>query len=449
MSSGSQEELAGRIAPRSLRDELASLKIDRKPDRRSLQSPPPPKRDDGPKPTRKRGPGFALRVLTLILWMFPLGAVGGGAYLAYVQYRKVKAQVEVTTTTVELISPVEANKILSAKGYLKSRYQAMIGARTPGRVEKMLVEEGTRVKKGQLLAVLEHNDMDALLESRKASIARVEGDLLEATADLKEKDRKARLQVTLYGRKQASNNDVEESAAAREMSAARLKSLEANVKFMRATTREIEATIRNMSIFAPFDGTVIEKGAEEGETITPGGMGAASGRGSVVTLADLGHLEVEADITETLVSKVAIGQPALVEVDAVPDKRFRGRLRQIVPMGDRARATVKVKVEILDADPGLFPEIVAKAHFLPLGALDDPLAFQPALYVAKRAVIEDGEQRHVWIVDGSGRVSRRSIEVAAGSGDLYKVVKGLQAGDKVVSSPPASLQDNELVKVAD
>ena len=448
MMSASQEEFAGRVAPRSLKDDLASLKIDRSPDRRPAKVSPTV-RDDRPKPARKRGPGFSLRLLTLVLWMFPVGVIGGGAYVAYVQYKKVKAQVEVKTTTVELISPVEANKILSAKGHLKSRYQAMIGARTPGRVERMLVEEGTKVTKGQLLAVLEHNDMDATLESRKASIARVESDLLEATADLKEKDRKARLQLTLYNRKQASNNDVEEAAAAREMSAARLKSLESNVKFMRATTREIEATIRNMSIFAPFDGTVIEKGAEEGETITPGGMGAASGRGSVVTLADLEHLEVEADITETLVSKVTIGQPALVEVDAIPDKRFRGKLRQIVPMGDRARATVKVKVEILDADPLLFPEIVAKAHFLPMRALDDPSAFQPALYLSKRAVVEDGDRRHAWLIDGSGRVTRREIEVAPGSGDLVKVVKGLQAGDKVVSSPPGSLQDGEAVKVAD
>ena len=162
-----------------------------------------------------------------------------------------------------------------------------------------------------------------------------------------------------------------------------------------------------MSIFAPFDGTIVEKGAEEGETITPGGMGAASGRGSVVTLADLGHLEVEADITETLVSRVAIGQPALVEVDAVPNQRFRGKLRQIIPMGDRARATVKVKVEILDTDARLFPEIVAKAHFLPEGALDDPSAFQPSLHVARRAIVDEGGRKFAWLVDGSGRVRRR------------------------------------------
>jgi RND family efflux transporter MFP subunit len=449
MSSTSQEEFAGRVAPRSLRDELASLKIDRKEDRRAVKASPPPRREDRPKLVRKQGPGFFLRLLTLVLWMVPLGVIGGGAYVAYVQYKKTKAQIEVKTTTVDLISPVEAKKILSAKGYLKSRYQAMIGARTPGRVEKMLVEEGTKVEKGQLLAVLEHNDMDATLESRKASINRVEADVAAAQADLKEKERKARLQASLYNRKQASANDVDEANAAREVSAAQVKSLEANVKFMKATTREIEATIRNMSIFAPFDGTIVEKGAEEGETITPGGMGAASGRGSVVTLADLGHLEVEADITETLVSKVAIGQPALIEVDAVPNKRFRGKLRQIIPMGDRARATVKVKVEILDSDPKLFPEIVAKAHFLPHGALDDPSAFQPALYVAHKAIVEDGDRRYAWVVDGSGRVSRRLIEVAGTDGDMVRVEKGLQAGDKVISSPPASLQDGEMVKVAD
>ena len=232
MSSKSQEEIGGRVAPRSLRDELASLKIDRKEDRRAVKASPSPRRDDEPRPVRKRGPGFALRLLTLLLWMVPLGVIGGGAYVAYVQYKKTKAQIEVRTTTVDSISPVEARKILSAKGYLKSRYQAMIGARTPGRVEKMLVEEGTKVHKGDLLAVLEHNDMDATLESRRASIIRVEADVAAAQADLKEKERKARLQLSVYKRQQASANDVEEANAARDISAAQVKSLEANVKFM-------------------------------------------------------------------------------------------------------------------------------------------------------------------------------------------------------------------------
>jgi RND family efflux transporter MFP subunit len=443
MSSTSREEIAGRVAPRSLKDELASLKIDRKEERRELRESV--YRPRGP----RRGGGFLLRVLSLAIWLLPLGMVGGGAYFAYLQYRKIQAKPEVHTAVVQAMTAGEAEKLLSAKGYIKSRNQAMIGARTPGRVEKMLVEEGTKVVKGQLIAVLEHNDMDALLESRKASIAKVEAELEESHADLKEKERKARLQANLLSRNQAAADVAQEAAAARNMSAARLKAIEANLKLMKAGMKEVEETIRNMNIVAPFDGTVVEKGAEEGETITPGGMGAASGRGSVVTLANLDKLEVETDVTETLVSRVAIGQPAEVSVSAVPNRYYRGRLRQIIPMGDRARGTVKVKVEILDPDPRLFPELVATVHFLPDKAVNNPANAKPSLFVPKKAIFEENGHSLVWTVDAKGLLSRKTIEAVVTNDELARVEKGLVSGEVVVVDPPRTLRDGEQVKVAE
>ena len=111
-------------------------------------------------------------------------------------------------------------------------------------------------------------------------------------------------------------------------------------------------------------------------------------------------MEVETDVAENLLSRVALGQPAEVSVSAVPSKHYRGRLRQIIPMGDRTRGTVKVKVEILDPDEHLFPELVATVHFLPDKALNNPDASRPFLFVPKAAVFEENGHDYAWVVDG-------------------------------------------------
>ena len=444
MSGMSREEIAGRVSSRSLKDELASLKIDRKTERPTVST-----MSVRPARAPRPGGGFFLSLLSWLIWLIPLSMVGAGGYYAYTQYANMRAKPTVETGLVQAMTAGQAEKLLSAKGYIKSRYQAAIGARVPGRVEQMLVEEGTKVKKGQLLAVLEHNDMDATLDSRRASVAKVDADLEAARAELKEKERKLRLQQNLYNRKQVAADIVAEAEATRDVSAAQLKGLEANRRLMAASMKEVEETIRNMTIVAPFDGTVVEKAAEQGETITPGGMGAASGRGSVVTIANLDILEVETDITENLVSRVAVGQPAEISVSAVPNRYYRGRLRQIIPMGDRARGTVKVKVEILDADKNLFPELVSTVHFLPDRAVKNPNADKPSLFLSKRAIVEENGHSYVYVVDAKGAVTRRGIEAVVTNDDLARVEKGLSAGESVILAPPKTLRDGDLVKVAD
>ena len=442
MSSTPREEIAGRVAPRSLKADLESLKINRESPGLTYRAVRSPSR----KPPSSGG-GFFLKFLALTIWLVPLGIIGGGGYFAYSQYRKIQAKPLVKIVTVQAMTAAQAEKLLSAKGYIKSRNQAMIGAKTPGRVQRMLVEEGSKVAAGQLIAVLEHNDLDAILDSRKASIARVEAEMEEARADLKEKERKARIQSSLHARNQGPADAKDEANAAREMSNARVHALEANIKLQAAGLKEVEETIRNMNIFAPFDGTVVEKGAEVGETITPGGMGAASGRGSVVTLANLDQLEVETDITETLLSRVAVGQPAEISVSAVPNRYYRGRLRRIIPMGDRARGTVKVKVEILDPDANLFPELVSTVHFLPDKSIANASSSKPSLFIPKKAIFEENGLSHAWVMDSKNIIQKRSIEVVVTNDELARVEKGLYAGEQVVVEPAKSLRDGDQVKV--
>jgi RND family efflux transporter MFP subunit len=355
----------------------------------------------------------------------------------------------VSTGLVQTMRTGEAEKLLSAKGYLKSRFQAMIGTRVPGRVEKMYVEEGVRVKKGQVLAVLEHKDLEAGLASRRAQVKRTEAEIVEARVDLRVKTREASRAQNLYGRKMLSIEEFDKADAARGMAEARAAALDAALSWQQANVREAEENIKYMHIYAPFDGTVVDKQGEVGEIINPMSMSSSSGRSAVVTLASIERMEVETDVAENLLSRVAVGQPAEVSVSAVPDRHYRGRLRQIIPMGDRTRGTVKVKVEILDPDDHLFPELVATVHFLPDKALKNPNAGQPYLFVPKAAVFEESGHAYAWVVDARSRVSRRQVEVAVTNDELARVESGLKAGETVVVTPPKTLRANEVVKVAE
>lgn len=429
----------------TLRDELASLKIDRG-NRDSGTKHHGNGSGNGVAPRRRtdRGLGF----LALLLWLIPLGLLAFAGTYAYQQYEQIRAKPEVNIGLVQTMTSGEAEKLLSAKGYLKSRYQAMIGAKIPGRVERMFVEEGAKVKKGDVLAVLEHNELKASLASRLAMVARTEAEQMEARVDLKLKEREASRAQRLATQRNVSVEESEKAEAARGMAEARLKGLEASILLQQANVREIEETIRNMSLYAPFDGTVVQKEGEEGEIITPSAFSSSTGRSSVVTLASLDQMEVETDVAESLLSRIALGQPAEVSVSAVPDKHYRGRLRQIIPMGDRSRGTVKVNVEILDPDDQLFPELVATVHFLPDRAVNNPNANKAFLFVPMSAVFEESGHRFVWVIDSKSLVSKRKVEVAPTNDDLARVESGLTSGETVVVSPPKSLRENEAVTVA-
>lgn len=425
----------------SLREELASLKIER---------------PESVRASRPRGAsasyqkcGRGLRSLSILLWSIPLAVVGVAGTVAYRQYEQIRSKPEVTIGVVQKMTLGEAEKLLSSKGYLKSRFQAMIGTRLAGRVEEMRVKERDQVKKGDILAVIEHHDMDAMLLQRKAGLVRCEAELEEAKVELWDKDRQEKRLERLITQKMAPQEDFEKAVAARKMTEARVSALEAAIKVVKANVEETEATIKyQMYLYAPFDGTVVEKQGEVGEVINPMAMSSSLGRSAVVTIADLGSMDVEADIPEEQMYRVTEGQPAEVSVTAVPSKRYRGRLRQITPMGDRTRATVKVKVEILDPDDKLFPELAATVHFLPDKKWAESDANRSYLFVPVEAVFQDDGHDCVWLLDEDMRVSRRRIEVANSQSGTTRVESGLELEDKVVLSPPKGLRDGDVVREA-
>jgi RND family efflux transporter MFP subunit len=315
-------------------------------------------------------------------------------------------------------------------------------------VEKMCVTEGVKVKKGETLAVIEHTEMKAMLLSREAQLQRTAAELEEERAELWAREREDYRVSRLYSQKSATPEEHEKAQAGHKKASARVAGLEAGVKLMKANIEELKATIATMQLYAPFDGTVVEKQGEVGEIISPTAMSSSLGRTAVVTIADLDHMDVETDVSEAELWKVTIGQPASISVAAIPSKRYRGRLRQIMPISDRTRSTVKVKVEILDPDGKLFPELAATVHFLASDSTNSPDAGRTFLFVSKSAVFRESGHDFVWVIRENNILRKSQVEVATTTEDLARVESGLKLNDAVVLNPLKSLREDDTVRIA-
>lgn len=387
-----------------------------------------------------------------------LGLVGGGVAIAFKNGwiaggknwltvpEMIQSRPEVRLATVSVETGRSAEALVVATGYLESRRQAKIGARAPGRIELVNVEEGSRVETGQVLAVLEHADLEASLAAVRANLARANAGLAEQEIMIAQSQRDLERAELQRKSKTISESEYDERKFKHEGNVARRASLEAEIALAEARVREAEQMKENMFIKAPFNGTVISKDAEVGESILPGGMGEASGRGSAVTVADLDHLEVECDVKEDYISRVIPGQNAEVSVDAVPKFRYQGRVRKIIPMGDRARATIKVKVEILNVDSRLFPNMSATVYFLPEETAEATEASTRRVFCDTEAIRADDAGRFVWIADDQDRIHRQDVTTGSERDKRTEITKGLSGGERVVIAPPGQ-ESGQLVKI--
>ena len=186
--------------------------------------------------------------------------------------------------------------------------------------------------------------------------------------------------------------------------------------------------LENTQVRAPFDGTVLRKDAEVGEIVAPASAGGGLTRTAIVTMADLGSLEVEVDVNEAYIARVSGGQRARITLDAYPDTAFQGRVRQVVPTADRQRATVQVKVAILDHDPRILPEMGAKVEFLADAAPAAATVGPRRVTVPAAAVRSESGRAVVWVVR-NGRLERRDVDAGPVSGNLREIRSGLSGGE--------------------
>jgi RND family efflux transporter MFP subunit len=399
---------------RELKDELASLRIDREAPRRS----------------RWRAP-LVLLVIVGVL-------VAGGFY--YQRAHPVFGAVEVETVQPRIedtSATAGGTPILTASGYLVARRQSVVSSRIQGRISELRVEEGSVVKAGDILAVLDNEDIIA-------AIAKAKADIEYAKADLAEAQRQERLQQNLYNNKVVSQDVMDAAMAKVNLASAAIEQDKANLQVQ-------QAYLDFTTVRAPFSGIVVKKMTEVGESVAPipPGVNISTASGAIVAIADMNSLEAEVDVNEANVGQLQSNQPAEVQVQAIPNHTYKGILRQIIPTADRTKATVTVKVSIIDKDKYLRPEMSCNVTFLQPEAKATQSAGaipQRIVTVPKDAVITRDGKATVFQIDDN---KARSLTIVTGA-DLHGqliVKQGLAGGETLVNNPPQKLKDGDVVKV--
>jgi RND family efflux transporter MFP subunit len=387
-----------------------------------------------------------------MLYVF-IGLFLAAAALVYARSRSTVAVETVVATPLSTGGGGAAATTVTANGYVVARIRASVSAKIPGRIASLTVDGGSAVRRGEVIARLENADYAAAAAEARANLASARAELAEAVADRDQLAREARRVNQIHSEhpELMSAQDAEAARSRADQAAARAVSAQAKVAAADAALRYAEATLENTYIRAPFSGTVLRKEAEVGEVVAPS-VGGGLTRGAVVTMADLKSLEVEVDVNEAYIARVTSGQPARITLDAYPDTSFRGAVRQVVPTADRQRATVQVKVSILDRDPRILPEMGARVDFL---ASDSGKAVRPAatapsanrFRLPAAAVHDAGGRTVVWLVR-EGRLTAREVQAGPVSGGFREITRGLNGGERVVSGGVESPKEGMRVTVS-
>jgi RND family efflux transporter MFP subunit len=181
--------------------------------------------------------------------------------------------------------------------------------------------------------------------------------------------------------------------------------------------------------------------------ISPVSAGGGFTRTGICTLVDMKSLEIEVDVNESYIHRVAPGQKAVATLDAYPEWQIPARVIMPVPTADRQKATVRVRLGFEQLDPRILPDMGVKVAFLgeeKTGA--DAAAGKPVVVIPRAALRKDGDRDVVFVIQGS-RAERRAIGLAAGTGDQAVVTSGLAAGERVVVEGPADLKDGASIAI--
>ena len=366
-------------------------------------------------------------------WFWLLGGaiILGGVYFAYrLPVPWLLPRVE--TARVQVLTPTQASTVLTATGYTYARSRAAVGAKIIGRVVELPVDEGDSIASGDIIAVLDSEDL-------QASVRLAEASLNEARARLADAERELVRQAELVEDQLTSQALYDTAITQRDVAVAQVGTAEARLN---AAQAQLDYTV----VRAPIDGVVIERNIEVGEMVAPGGFTSQQSTGSIVRIADPSSLEVEADINESYIARLQLGQRASIRVDAVPDFEYGGSLRQIVPTADRQRAVVQVKVSIDNIDARLVPDMSCTVTFLEEGVDETELVQPPKLLVPEAAVQYAGNATFLFRVDDDV-LHRTRVQLGEASDGRVEILEGVSGGETVVSREVASLEDGQRVRI--
>lgn len=360
-------------------------------------------------------------------------------------YSKVSSKPqEVSVASISSVYPSQTLSLLNATGYVVPQIKADVASKAAGRLESLEVREGQRVVKDQVLAHIESRDLVATMNQAQANIDVAKTNLKKAEAELRIATLTMQRSQSMLDRKYVSRQDLDTHVAEYDKAIAGVNSARAAIGAAEANYRGAQLAVEYSLIRAPFDGVILKKNADVGDVISPFSP-ASSSKGSVVSMADLDSLEVEADVSESSLLQVKPGQACEIQLDALPDTRFRGVVRRIVPTVDRTKATVMVKVGFVDKDPRILPDMSAKVSFLRRDLAEKE--HTPVTAMPVSALVNRGGHDVAFLVHGD-TAKAVEVETVGKLGDLLVVGRGLKPGDQVVLSPANSLSDGTIVHIA-
>ena len=406
-----------------LKEDLAALRIDRAPE--------------------QQGPG---RIIGWLLVLLVVAALAGGGWFWATRERPIEVEVAAVTQRASGAQAV----VLNASGYVTARRRATISSKITGKVVEVNVEEGMAVKEGQVLARLDDANPRAALafaeaqaEAARRNIAENEVRLADARVSLGRRTQLVKDRVVAQSEVDTAQADVDSIAA--RIAAAR--------ELVRVAERQVvmqQTDLDNTVIRAPFSGVAITKDAQPGEMVSPVSAGGGFTRTGICTIVDMKSLEIDVDVNESYINRVASGQDVTAVLNAYPDWQIPARVITMVPTADRQKATVLVRIAFKQLDPRILPDMGVKVTFLAASAKAAKPGEgerRPTLLIPKAAVRAENGQNVVFVVRNGDVVERRAVKTGSEDGSQVEVVAGLTAGEPVVTSPSPSLKDGARVLI--
>ena len=350
--------------------------------------------------------------------------------------------IKVQAASVSQIYPSQTLTLLNASGYVVAQRKAALASKITGRIIELNVEEGSRVREGDIIARLESNDVAAARDQAAANMKVARANLESGQANLKDAYLSFSRNKQLVKNGYIAQSDFDTSEARYKSAGAAVNAAEQSVKAAEAALRGANVAIDYTVLRSPFDAVVLTKNADIGDIVTPIGA-TANVQSAVVTVADMNSLVVEVDVSESNIGIVKLGQPCEIQLDALPGMRFRGQTHMIVPTADRTKATVMVKVRFIDKDNRVLPEMSAKVAFLSREVAPDEMKSFTA--VSQSALVTRDGKTMIFLIEEN---KAKAVTVTTGKqmGDMVEVLQGVKAGDKVILKPSGELRDGSKIK---
>jgi HlyD family secretion protein len=400
--------------PDQLSSDLASLRIQRDvdPDRKS--------------PLR-----------TVAITIVVVGALAAGGVYGYPQLESRLFKTEVATTEISMVSPVQSSITLTSTGYVVPQSVSRVGAKIPGRLSKVNVKEGDLVKAGDVLAELEDADQKSQVTSSATRAAAARARAEAARAGVAEIQIQAERQKLLFEKGAVGKATVDDLVARQHSLEQQVKAAEAEARAVGSEVEVLKVTLKDRTITAPIDGTVVSKPAAVGELV---GVQAP-----IAEIADFRTMLVETDVPEGRLYMVKPGSPCEIVLDAYPSRRYRGAVHEIGQRVNRAKGTVVVKVKFVDPMENVLPEMSARTSFLTEELSAEAMKEAPKKVVPAAAVTDRASGKVVFVVD-QGKLKMVPVKLGPAIGTAFELLEGPPSGARLVQNPAPTLADGQRIK---